>query len=86
MNISNTTNINSPVVTPYNKEPMTSPAADQANQAQSVDKLPTEQPVQKSTEVNKDTVNARVSEYQNLTSGNPVTAEQAVGSLIDVRI
>lgn len=86
MNISNTSNINSPVVTPYNKESVTSQPADQANQAQSVDTLPTEQPVQKATELNKDMVNARVSEYQNLSSGNPVTADEAVGSLIDVRI
>jgi len=46
----------------------------------------TEQPVQKTTQLNKDLINARVSEHQVLSSGNQVTADEAVGSLIDVRV
>ncbi len=55
-------------------------------QTQSVDKVTTEQPVQKSKALNEDVVNARVSEHQALASGNQVTADEAVGSLVDVRV
>jgi len=36
--------------------------------------------------LNEDIVNARVSEHQALASGKQVTADEAVGSLVDVRV
>ncbi|WP_354625667.1 hypothetical protein [Psychromonas sp. MME2] len=92
MDISGTANVIKQPVTLQRNDPYDSKqqqlATETQKQAQSVDKITTEQPVQKSTEVNKDKVNARVSEYQSLSSssGHQVTADEAVGSLIDVRV
>lgn len=90
MDISGTANLNSLPVTLHRNDPNSSTvehlASQNQKQTQSVDKVATEQPVQKSTELNKDLINARVSEHQSLSSGNQVTADEAVGSLIDVRV
>ncbi|MFT6985999.1 MAG: hypothetical protein ACJAT7_001820 [Psychromonas sp.] len=90
MDISGTVNLNNQPVTVHRNDPNSSTVANLASenqkQTQSVDQVVTEQPVQKSTELNKDLVNARVSEHQVMSSGNQLTADEAVGSLIDVRV
>lgn len=55
-------------------------------QTQSIDPITTVQPVQQSTEVSKEMVNARVSEHQVLSSTHQITADEAVGSLIDTQV
>ena len=90
MDISGTVNLNRQAITSYRNDSSNSTvqqlATETQKQTQSVDKVVTEQPVQKSTELNKDMINARVSEHQALSSGKQVTADEAVGSLIDVRV
>lgn len=90
MDISGTANMHSQPVTLHRNDPSSSTVEHLANenqkQTQSVDKVVTEQPVQKNRELSKDLINARVSEHQALSSGNQVTADEAVGSLIDVRV
>ena len=90
MDISGTANLTSQPATLYRNDPNSSTVQEQAaenqQQTQSVDKVTTEQPVQKSKALNEDLVNARVSEHQALASGKQVTADEAVGSLIDVRV
>ncbi len=90
MDISGTANLNSQPTTLHRNDPNSSTVQHQATenqqQTQSVDPVTTEQPVQKITELNEDLVNARVSEHQALSSGQQVTADEAVGSLIDVRV
>lgn len=90
MDINGSVNVNSQPVTILRNDPNTSNVQQQATEiqksTQSVDKVTTEQPVQQAKKLNEDIVNARVSEYQSLESGNQVTADEAVGSLVDVRV
>lgn len=90
MDINGSVNVNSQPVTLLRNDPNTSNVQQQATQiqknTQSVDKVTTEKPVQETKALNEDVVNARVSEYQSLESGNQVTADEAVGSLVDVRV
>lgn len=46
----------------------------------------TERPVTQAKEINEDIVNERVAEHQAQASGTKITADQAVGSLIDVSV
>lgn len=90
MDISGTTNLPSPSATLLRNDPNSSNLLHQASENQkqtlSVDKVTTQQPVQQINAVNEDIVNTRISEHQSLSSGNQVTADEALGSLIDVRI
>ncbi|PKG39952.1 hypothetical protein [Psychromonas sp. Urea-02u-13] len=90
MDINGSVNVNSQSVTALRNDPNTSNVQNQATQVQkqtqSVDKVTTEQPVQEAKKLNEDAVNTRVSEYQSLASNNQVTADEAVGSLVDVRV
>ncbi len=90
MDINGSVSVNSQPTTALRNDPNTSTVQNQATEVkketQSVDKVTTEQPVQKAKKLNEDVVNARVSEFQSLASGNQVTADEAVGSLVDVRV
>lgn len=90
MDISGSTNLPSQSVTSLRNDPNSSNLQQQASENQkqtmSVDEVSTQQPVQQTKAVNEDVVNARVSEHQSLSSGHQVTADEAVGSLIDVRV
>lgn len=90
MDINGSVNVNSQSVTTLRNDPNTSDVRQQASQMQkealSVDEVTTEQPVQQAKALNDDVVNARVSEHQSLASGNQITADEAVGSLVDVRV
>ena len=90
MDISGTANLSSLPASSYrsdaNSSAVDQQAAEKQQQTQSVDKVTTEPPVQKMKELNEDLVNARVSEHQALASGKQLTADEAVGSLIDVRV
>jgi len=90
MDINGSVNVNSQPVTLLRNDPNTSNVQQQATEiqksTQSVDKVTTEKPAQEAKALNEDVVNARVSEYQSLESGNQVTADEAVGSLVDVRV
>ncbi len=90
MDINGSVNVNSQPTTALRNDPNTSTVQHQATQVQketqSVDEVTTEQPVQQAKELSEDVVNARVSEFQSLSSGNQVTADEAVGSLVDVRV
>lgn len=55
-------------------------------QTQSISPVATEQPVQKALQLNESLVNARVSEHQSMSSTKQITADEAIGSLIDVRV
>lgn len=61
-------------------------AADKQQETQSVDRLETQQPVEKAKEINEDIVKARVAEHQSHASGTKITADEAVGSLVDVTV
>lgn len=90
MDINGSVNVNSQSVALLRNDPNTSNVQQQASQlqkqTQSVDEVTTEQPVQQAKTLNEDVVNARVSEHQSLASGVQVTADEAVGSLVDVRV
>jgi len=90
MDINGSVNVNSQPTTVLRNDPNTSNVQHQATQVQqdtqSVDEVTTEQPVQQAKKLSEDVVNARVSEFQSLSSGNQVTADEAVGSLVDVRV
>lgn len=90
MDISGTTNVPSQPATLLRNDPNSSNLQHQASENQkqtlSIDQVTTQQPVQQAKAVNEDIVNARVSEHQSLSSGNQVTADEALGSLIDVRV
>lgn len=90
MDINGSVNVNQQSVSALRNDPNTSNVEQQATQVQkqtqSVDKVTTEKPVQQAKKLNEDTVNARVSEHQSLASNDQLTAEEAVGSLIDVRV
>lgn len=90
MDINGSVNVNSQSVSTLRNDPNTSNAYNQATQVQketqSTDKVTTEKPVQEAKALNEDVVNARVSEHQSLASNNQVTADEAVGSLVDVRV
>ncbi len=90
MDINGSVNVNRQPTTVLRNDPNSSNMQHQSTQAQqeiqSVDEVTTEQPVQQTKKLNEDVVNARVSEFQSLSSGNQVTADEAVGSLVDVRV
>jgi len=90
MDINGSVNVNPQSATALRNDPNTSNVHHQATQVQqqtqSVDKVTTEKPVQPVAELNEDVVNARVSEHQSLASNIQVTADDAVGSLVDVRV
>jgi hypothetical protein len=90
MDINGSVNVNSQSITTLRNDPNTSDVQNQATQiqkqTQSVDEVTTEKPVQQATSLNEDVVNARVSEHQSLASNTQVTADEAVGSLVDVRV
>lgn len=83
-------NVHSQPTATLRNDPNTSNAKQQATQlqrqTQSIDEVTTEQPIQKMKAINKDIVNARVSEYQFQASKHQFTADEAVGSLVDVRV
>ncbi|WP_413701956.1 hypothetical protein ACLKMH_10745 [Psychromonas sp. KJ10-10] len=90
MDINGSVNVNSQSVSTLRNDPNTSTVYNQATkvqkETQSTDKVTTEQPVQQAKALNEDVVNARVSEHQSLASNNHVTADEAVGDLVDVRV
>ena len=90
MDINGSVNVNSQSVTALRNDPLSFDAKHQAvhlqQQTQSVDEVTTEQPVQQAKVVSKDMINARVSEYQAQASTYHVSADEAVGSLVDVRV
>ncbi|PKF63555.1 hypothetical protein CW745_01530 [Psychromonas sp. psych-6C06] len=90
MDINGSVAVNPQSAATLRNDPNASTVVQQSSQlqknTQSVDKVTTEQPVQQAKALTEDTVNARVSEYQNLSSDNQVTADEAVGSLVDVRV
>lgn len=90
MDINGSVNVSSQPTTVLRNDPNTSLVQHQATQVQvqtqSVDKVTAEQPVQEAKALNEDVVNARVSEHQSLASNHQLTADEAVGSLVDVRV
>lgn len=90
MDINGSVNVHSQPVSTLRNDPNTSDVQHQANrlqkETQSVDEVTTEQPVQEPKEVSEDVVNARVSEHRELASSSQVTADEAVGSLINVSV
>jgi len=90
MDINGSVNVHSQPLTVLRNDPMTSDVVEQSTrlqkQTQSVDKVLTEQPIQQSQEISNEVVNARISEHQQLTSGKQMTADEAVGSLIDITV
>jgi len=90
MDINGSVNVNNQSVTTLRNDPNTSDVRQQATQVQketqSVDEVTTEQPVQQAKALNEDVINARVSEHQSLASNNNISADEAVGSLVDVRV
>jgi len=90
MDINGSVNVNNQSAATLRNDPNASDVRQQATRMQketmSVDEVTTEQPVQEVRAMNEDVVNQRVSEYQTLSSNNQVTADEAVGSLVDVRV
>ncbi len=90
MDISGTSSASSQQIAPQrnvqNESTLQRQETETQKQTQSVDKVTTEQPVQQPKKLSEDVVNARVSEHQSLASGKQVTADEAVGSLVDVRV
>lgn len=90
MDINGSVNVHSQPLSALRNDPNTSNATEQANrlqkETQSVDEVTTEQPVQETKAPSEDVVNARVSEHRELASSSQVTADEAVGSLIDVSV
>jgi len=90
MDINGSVNVHSQPLSALRNAPNTSNATEQANrlqkETQSVDEVTTEQPVQEAKAPSEDVVNARVSEHRELASSSQVTADEAVGSLIDVSV
>lgn len=90
MDINGSVNVHSQPLSTLRNDPNTSDVTEQANrlqkETQSVDEVTTEQPVQEAKAPSEDVVNARVSEHRELASSSQVTADEAVGSLIDVSV
>ncbi len=90
MDINGSVSLNQQPVSALRNDPNTSNVQQQATQVQkqtqSVDEVSTEKPVQQTKALNEDVVNARVSEHQSLASNDHITADEAVGSLVDVRV
>ena len=90
MDINGSVNIHSQPVTILRNDPNSSDDHEQATriqqETQSIDKVTTEQPVQKAKAVSDDLINARISELRELSSDEQVTAGEAVGSLIDLEV
>jgi len=84
MDISATANMISQASTLYRNEPVTSLLQEQTQQTQSVEQVATEIPPQKIQKLNADIVNSRVAEHQASAAKPQLTADEAVGSLIDV--
>lgn len=89
MDINTNVNVNTQTTTPLRSEAeprKQEQQVDRQQETQSVDRLSSQQPVQQAKEINEDIVKARVAEHQSLASGTKVTADQAVGSLVDVTV
>lgn len=90
MDINGSVNVHSQSVTALRNDPNTSDVHHQATsmqkETQSVDQVTTQQPVQKVKAASEDVVNARISEHRELSADKRMTADEAVGSLIDVTV
>jgi len=90
MDINGSVNVNNQSVSTLRNDPNTSDVREYATrlqyETQSVDEVTTEKPVQQAQELNEDVINARVSEHQSLASSVNISADEAVGSLVDVRV
>jgi len=90
MDINGSVNVHSQSVTVLRNDPKTSndhyQAAKLQQETQSIDQVTTEQPIKKIQPANEDIVNARLSELRALSSKSPMTADEAIGSLIDITV
>jgi hypothetical protein len=90
MDINGSLNIHSQPVTMLRNAPTTSDVVEQATrlqqETQSIDQVTTEQPVQKTKAISDDLINSRISEQREQLAVKQVTAESAVGSLIDITV
>lgn len=90
MDINGSVNVHSQPVTMLRNSPSTSDAVEQSvrlkQETQSVDQVTTEQPVQQTKAISDELINSRISEQREQTAGEQVTADSAVGSLIDITV
>ena len=90
MDINGSVNVHSQPVTMLRNSPSTSDAVEQSTrlqqETQSVDQVTTEQPVQQTKAISNELINSRISEQREQTAGEQVTADSAVGSLIDITV
>ena len=90
MDINGSVNVHSQPVTMLRNSPSTSDAVEQSTRLQqetlSVDQVTTEQPVQQTKAISNELINSRISEQRGQTAGEQVTADSAVGSLIDITV
>ena len=90
MDINGSVNVHSQPVTMLRNSPSTSDAVEQSTRLQqetlSVDQVTTEQPVQQTKAISNELINSRISEQREQTVGEQVTADSAVGSLIDITV
>lgn len=90
MDINGSVNVHSQPVTMLRNAPTTSDALEQATrlqqETQSIDKVTTEQPVQQTKAISDELINSRISEQREQTTDKQITAESAVGSLIDITV
>jgi len=84
MDISATVNLISQASTLYRNVPMTPVVPEPQEQAQSAAPVTTDIPPQKIQKLNQDLVTARVAEHQASAAKPQLTADEALGSLIDV--
>ena len=69
-----------------NSSPRKEQATDLQKQTMCVAEKIVQPPVGAAQGVSNEIVNARVAEYQSRASGNQATADEAVGSLMDIRV
>jgi len=90
VDINGSVNVHSQPVTMLRNSPSTSDAVEQSvrlkQETQSVDQVTTEQPVQQTKAISDELINSRISEQREQTAGEQVTADSAVGSLIDITV
>ena len=90
MDINGSVNVHSQPVTMLRNSPSTSDVVEQSvrlkQETQSVDQVTTEQPVQQTKAISDELINSRISEQREQTAGEQVTADSAVGSLIDITV
>lgn len=84
MDISATSNVISQSGTLYRNEPLLAQEHMPQQPIQSTELSATETPLQKIQKLNAEIVNSRVVEHQSSTAQAQLTADEAVGSLIDV--